>query len=437
MPAKYVGEAPPRPGIPLQRFEPGAITLRPFCTTIDWLSVMMCGPWHSITNPPGTLFAWDVPNVRPGLSVYCAGDINHPQFQSVFYVVDRSGAKVVTISAHPRDLKKFPLDFCVVQFDNSTLPTGEWRELNVALREMGCEWMGVQRIDIAADGWEDPSTLNGGGDFVSVVHAAMAGWGQYYGKANWSTYHERREFMGFQFGSRAGNKYLRCYKKKREMKANRHKPHVVAAWRNALGGLDPMRDVREVGRLEVRMKGKELRRYYPGEMRAADVEALHDPALRVDVFVSTTGTLFDFRQWPRDGRARTAKPMHVWDWSLCTTNAPTVMPRAARTYALTEHTIKVALRAMAEAYLASADQDVLLIAERYARSAGSEWLDYFRRKLPDWERIHRTRALGCADAATRSFMQRLSGSVCADRDPLKAWNEAAQAVPYTECDPDA
>lgn len=393
----------------------GHIVLRPFVTMVDWLSVMMMGPWHTLTGKSGDVFKWDVPNVRPGLSVHRLDGVPN-LWNTRFYVSDAVGEKLATVCCSPVDPKKFPPDFMTVQFANSTLATGEWRELMRGFREMGCEHMGVQRVDIAADGWEDQG-IGGGGDYIPVVQAALCGFGDYYGRAHWKTHHLGRAFNGFEFGSKAGNKFLRCYRKKREMKAKGIKPHVIAAWRAALNGADPMADPREVGRLEIQLKGKELRRYFAGESDADLLAQLHDPHTRVQVFASTTRTVFDFRTHPTDGRARTARPMHVWDWSQCTTNAPANLSREQRVRRLSAQRVKSGLHVLYDIYLECRDPDILKAAERYALSAGQEFLDHMRRRALEWEKLHDALTIGTAkrpgatDVFTLSFMERLRRGV--------------------------
>lgn len=437
MPRGFLGPVPDMGKRAVRRRGPGHIVLRPFCTMVDWLSVMLMGPWHSLTAKEGDVFAWDVPNVRPGLAVTRLSGV--PDLWGArYYVTDSVGEKLITICCTPVDHKKFPPEFCTAQFANSTLASGEWRELLAALQYMGCEHMGVQKLDIAADGWEDSAAIGGGGDYIPVVQAALFGYGDYYGKAHWKTHHLGRAFNGFEFGSKAGNKFMRCYRKKREMKAKGLKPHVVEAWRAALNGADPMADPREVGRLEVSLKGRELRRYFAGESDADLLATLHEPATRVQVFASTTETVFDFRGHPTDGRARTAAPMHVWDWSLCTTNAPPNLPREQRARRVSPQRVRAGLHILFDLYYDTCDADVLRAAERLALGYGPEFLDYFRRNMRTWEKLRDALAIGTAkrpgtsDAFTLSFMERLRRGVIEDHtDNVRAFNDAA----YTEASP--
>lgn len=418
----------PHPGIePRQRFA-GPLLLRPFCTMLDWLTVMMMGPWHTMTNRPNEPVPWRLPNLHPGIAWYRA-DMNVGDWRKVFYITDAVGEKLVTILADHADRKKYPQDFMTAQFANCTLANGYWRELFRALREMGCEHMGVQRIDIAADGWENIDNSEGGGEFIGVVMACLRGHGDYYGKAHWKTHHLRHEFNGFEFGSRRGNKFMRCYRKKREMKQVKHKPHIVEAWRAALNGYDPMEDPREVGRLEIVLKGKELRRYFKGESDFDALVSLHDPTTRASVFHATTRKVFDFRGLSTDGRARSASPLFAWDFSLCTTNPIETLIREQRARKLSPHRVKSALHFMYDLYLTTCDAEVLKVAERAALAAGSEFLDYMRTNERQWQALHHAltegtaRRPGAQDAFTDGYFRRLrEGVVEGESDLVDKFN---------------
>lgn len=419
-----------------------AIVLRPFVTMVDWMTVMFTGPWHSLAIGVDEAIPWNVQNVRPNLVVYRAA-IETRHFARVYYITEPSGEKLATVLCCPVDRKKFPPDFMTVQFSNATLAPGEWRELLNGFLSMGCTYQGVQRVDIAADGWEN-ERIGDGGDFLAVVKAAAYGFGEYYGKAHWSIHYTGKDMNGFQFGSRAGNKFLRCYRKKREMKAKGLKPHIVAAWREALNGYDPMKDPREVGRLEIVLKGKELRRYFPDERTPEGLATLHDPRRRVEVFASTVKTMYDFRTHSTDGRARTARPLHVWDWSLCTTNAPELLPREQRRPVIAPHVVKSGIHHLYRLYLLTSDLDVLLVAERQARSAGPEFLDWMRRKEKVWQAEHRALmnanlhipGLQTPDPFTRSYLDRLAQSTLDHRTNTEAFNDNAEPCPIDDDDDD-
>lgn len=379
----------------------GRITLRPFTTMVDWLSVTCSGPFWAVRMPVGEWAPWEGLNMRPGAMLKAMDPPR--EWGKRFYLMDAVGGdKLATILAAPENRQRHQPDYMVVQFANQTLATGEWREIAASLWAMGCTYIGVQRLDIAADGWmgevigggtEEADISSGawsgerigqGGDYLAVVQAALAGYGRYYGKARWGTEHLGNQWNGFSFGTRAANKFLRCYRKKREMKSKGHKPHIAAAWSAALGGYDAMTDPREVGRLEVVLKGKELRRYYTGEGDFEKLAMLHDPVLRAGVFEGAVSTIFDFRTWPTDGRARSAQPMHEWDWSVACYAPPPKMTREKRRIGVGIERVKLALHYLHDLAYITADPEVMRIAERTAAAAGDGMVDYFRRKCQVW-----------------------------------------------------
>ena len=401
-------------GLTLDSLEAGQITLRPFVTMLDWLSVTATGPFWAVDLPPGQWAPWQGLNMRPGAMLL---SMDPPrEWGKRFYLMDSVGGdKLATILAAPTNRKIHARDAMVIQFHNQTLAPGEWREIGESLWSMGCTYTGVQRIDIAADGWlndvqaADADTMaadqwqfepvGGGGDFIQVVQAAMAGFGRYYGKARWGTEHLGNAWNGFNFGTRAANKFLRCYRKKREMKAKGHKPHVAAAWSAALGGYDAMRDPREVGRLEVQMKGREFRRYYGGEGDWSKLCELHDPILRAGIYASAVDSMFDFRTFPRDGRARSAIPMARWDWSRACAAPPPRFTRERKRIGIGEERVKTVLHFLHDMAWITGDPDAMHVAERLALAAGDGMTDYLRRKAPAWaaqcEQVTNARPLPC------------------------------------------
>lgn len=378
----------------------GAIELRPFVTMVDWLSVNATGPFWAVKLPVGDWAPWHGLNMRPGAMLKAMDPPR--EWGKRFYLMDSvGGEKLATILAAPVNRKLHARDAMVIQFHNATLAPGEWREIGQSLFDAGCTYQGVQRIDLAADGWlndvrgaESDSTaahewqfepVGGGGDFIQVVQASLAGFGRYYGKARWGTEHLGNAWNGFNFGTRAANKFLRCYRKKREMKAKGHKPHIAAAWSAALNGYDAMSDPREVGRLEVQMKGREFRRYYGGEGDWDKLCILHDPVLRAGVYQSAVDTMFDFRTFPLDGRARTAVPMTRWNWSVACNAPPPKFTREKRRLGIGDERVKIVLHYLHDLAFITGDPEAMLMAERLAKAAGDGMVDYFRRKAQVWQ----------------------------------------------------
>lgn len=399
---------------------------------VDWLSVSMFGPWHTLTMKPGETVAYDVPNVRPGLALVKQADAPKG-WRDRYYLVDRKGAKLVTVLASPENAERHPRDYMQAQFDNSTLASGEWRELHRALMVTGSTHAGVLRLDISADGWVNADgTIGGGGDFIPVVQSQLLGITKYFGKSKWGTYHEKNYFNGFAFGKKSSGKFIRCYYKKEEMAVKGHKAHIENAWKQANAGADVMADPREVGRMEIQLKGAELRRYWKGESDPDALHTLHDPTRRVSLFSATTRTMWDFRTWPTDGRARSAHPVTTWDWSLCTTNALENFNRDQRTRKMTDHRAKSALGFLHELYRVTGDQDLLLLRDRAAKALGEQYVDYCHRKERTWDAVGDAVEFGSGkrpgtdDVFTRSFWRNLRDAHSADeRDRLRTFADGS------------
>lgn len=388
------GPTPPDPG----SFSP--VVLAPGMVSLDWLTLNLKAPTDTETALP-----WDyldpVPwyyDVDPGeLAEYRTEPtvIRTAQFATVCYLCDMMGEKVATIWANPHNPMLHGADWIQVQFSNATLYSGEWVKLFRMFRAMGCEYTAISRVDIACDGIE-----GSGGDFPQVVQMSNEGTARYYGKCDWLTRTQRRTVIGAEFGSKRSNKFIRAYRKKREMKAKGVKQHIVDAWCEAFG-FDVWAAPVEVNRFEVSLKGKEVRRHFESEGSTDWVEALAHPLMRVDVFASMAPKMFDFRT-PAE-RSRDAVPVCRWDWSAVS-NSPDPLPREKRTLAMTEHTIKTGLRSMFHVATVTGDRSGLEACAKLA--AASNMADWYDRKRSEWLREF-ARIESAKDPRTLDILRRL------------------------------
>lgn len=381
--------------------------------SLDWLTVDMFAPcrigfaslpWASLVpvrwdyelDPdPG---AWRAYLIQPT-------DIRTAQFACVAYLTDLSGEKVATIWSAPHNPLLHGAEWMQVQFANATLYSGEWVHLFRMFRAIGCTYRAVSRVDIACDGIEGD-----GGDWPKVLTMAAQGAARYYGKADWLTRGTRGRVIGGEFGSRRSNKFVRAYRKKREMKSKGLKPYIAAAWERAFG-FDAWADPAiEVNRFEVSLKGKEIRRYFPAERTADWVEGLHGIGQRVDVFASMAPSLFDFRTDAT--RARDAVPVCRWDWSAVHAD-PTLAPRAPRRLALSDHTLKTGLRSLWHLAHVTGDAAGFDACERMARAGGPTIADWYERKRFQWIREF-GRLEAARDARTMDVLERMRNNPSAE-----------------------
>ncbi len=352
--------------------------LAPFRIGPDWLALSMSGPVR--------LLSFDEPVDWIGGRLWCPTTIRTRVMQRVYYLRDSNGRKLLTVAGMPYSRAVGPPDWMQVQFANETLHTGEFVEIYHTLRSMGFRYMGVTRLDLAADG-----IVGNGGDFNEPLQRAFDGKVEYFGKMHWQPRYEgRKRVNGAALGSAASNKWFRVYDKTRELKtaAAAHKaPYIRAAWEAALG-FDPVLEGMQVCRFEFRTKGKEVRRYFPeesskNEARAdAFVESLYHQSTCADIFASMAAKVYDFRT-PAE-RARDAVRMVEWDFGAVKDGTLRVMPRAPRTLALSTQAIKTTIKGLWQTSYVTNDTVWIEQAERMAYAQGlSEWLGNVQ---PAWKK---------------------------------------------------
>ena len=369
--------SPPRSS-PVLTPPPDPLIVRPGLVSLDWLTINALSPegakrlpW-SMDEP--TTWA-DVGTTPPRLYVVERTDIRTSQFRRVSYLTNDRAEKVATIWSEPHQLGR-SANWMQVQFANETLYTNAWVNVWRMFRRLGVEYTGISRVDIACDAIE-----GAGGDFPKVVQMSVDGLARYYGHCDWLTRTSRKTVIGAEFGTHGSNKFIRAYRKKREMKAKGVKPHIVAAWAEAFG-FDAWTAPIEVNRCEVQLKGKEIRRYYAAEESSADAleHLAHQPS-RANIFASMAVKMFDFRTIA--DRARDAVPVCAWDWSLVQ-QQPEVDPRAEKNLALSEHRIKTSLKAMYTVAYYMSDPSGFEACERLAAASG--YADWYAHKRAEWVR---------------------------------------------------
>lgn len=375
-----LGAFPTRPGT-------SPLVLAPGMVSLDWLTLNMLAPevhfehrlpWQAI-DPAYWNDESDTSSDRWRRYVIEPTTKRADPLARVTYINNDRGEKCATVCWQPYNGALHNPRWIQVQFANHTLYSNEWVALFGMFRHLGSEFTGISRVDIAADG-----LAGDGGDFPQVIAAKMSGAARYYGKGDWLVRSTRDKVLGGEFGSKASNKFIRAYGKKREMKAKGCKPHIVAGWLRAFGfdaWADPKADV---NRLEISIKGKEVRRYFPGERSAAWVEGLANIGQRVDVFDNTARSLFDFRTAGAE-RARDAEPIAVWDWSRVDAS-PALIDRAPRALQIGDHTIKTGIHAMFRVAHYTASAEGFEACKQFAAACGPAWVHWFEQRRAHWVR---------------------------------------------------
>lgn len=383
------------------------ITLAPFAVALDWLTLSMHGapgtfrrtepwPFRSEELAPGRQFV-----LRPTPH-------STPVFSTVAYIEDEDGEKVATITADPHNLTCGPDTWFHLQFANRTLYTGEWITLYHIIRwAMGCTFASICRVDIACDGLDGD-----GGDYFSAIQRSWTGEARYYGKADWRPRFRRARIEGAEFGTRASNKFMRAYNKTRELKQVHRKPHIESHWTMKLGW-NPMDTGAQVNRLELQVKGKEVRRYFARENDEHWVMSLAKPTEQVRLFASMVPKVFDFRI-PAE-RARDAVPIVAWDWTRLTERPPILAERAPKTYAMTDHSVKVVLKKMWEMSHVTCNSEPHSFALAFASNVGPHMVEWYNSRQQQWrkELAHRRQ-----DARTAAILDRMANGEVLE-DPLQ------------------
>lgn len=395
---------------------PERIRLAPGLVNLDWLALNLEAPEGS----PGVLLPWDCFDPAPWWDSinserrYITQPTNRrtEQFNRVTTVHDERGEKVLTVWHDPHSNGMHRPNWVQVQFANETLYTGEWYALFSMLRALGCKVTSVSKLDISCDGIE-----GAGGEFLKVVDTTRHGNARFYGHCDWVVRGARSKATGAEFGHRSSNKFVRCYRKKREMKSKGIKQHIVHKW-CAAWGFNPMTRPGEVVRFEGSFKGKEVRRYFPEEKLDPDrfVEQLADTANLVDIVASMAMGMFDVRapkyKRGRNGtavedRARSAEPVAVWDWSQVVKVPPSLAFRAQRNLGISDHTIKTELRALFRAAVVTAQPALMDFAKAQAVAAGPHWEEWFQRKAVEWTKQY-GKLIAAGDERAIEFFNRLA-----------------------------
>jgi hypothetical protein len=385
---------------------PGTIVLAPGMVSLDWLTLNMSAPeklristlpWEYV-DPVRWDYKLDPHPTNWCAYLICSANLRTAQFSRVSYLTDLKGEKLATISSAPHDGSLHGADWMQIQFANATLYSGEWVQIFRMFRDIGCSYRGISRIDVACDG-----IAGDGGDFPAVVAMAQQGKARYYGKCEWLQRSDRSQVIGAEFGSRASNKFIRAYRKKREMKSKGQKPWITEGWKRAFGFDAWATEGVEINRFEVALKGKEIRRHFDGEGSADWLEGMANVGQRVDVFASMAPRMFDFRTVAE--RARDAVPVCEWDWSRVDASA-NVADRAEQNLAISEHTVKTGLRSMFMVAHYTCDKFGFEACERYAEAAGEHYWRWYMRKRAEWvkkfEKIERAK-----DSRTMELLARL------------------------------
>lgn len=311
--------------------------LAPHAVPLDWLTCT---------------FAVPMSGLRPfnGDQVELPGDLTlhrHYGRTKVFNRIDElkmsNGRRVGIVASDPHSNVSFRPEHVQLKLDNGALYDQAWVDLLTELVEcQGWEPFRVDQLDIAADGY----------DMMQPFHAYRDGRVIYGGRAELVLRDANNALKAAEIGNRGGNKFARCYNKSRELKITR-KAYVRSYWRK-LG----LPDLDTVQRLEVSVKGRELRRYVPQERTDTYtfLQSLTDPHRRAELYQSMMWTLVRFKA--RDGATRRSRSEDAvrWTWDHLVPDPVLTYAREPRPVDIGEVALKTTCRILFLAHLARRDQ---------------------------------------------------------------------------------
>lgn len=200
--------------------------------------------------------------------------VMHPystkQYIRAFDVLRVANGKTLTwatIQYMPR-LSVMRTDSVHVKLHNSVLYCRDYFNiLKRVLNDFGLMYLSVTRIDVAMDcnrmygGKRVPSLLEGyaikrdilkiGNNNPTVYYQSMGYMAQSVKGAEWADKNKTApKINAITWGSKSSGVQVQIYNKSLELKEQKYKPYIVAAWREA--GLDP----NDVWRFEIRIQGK-------------------------------------------------------------------------------------------------------------------------------------------------------------------------------------
>ena len=147
--------------------------------------------------------------------------------------------------------------------ENSSL-YGQWHEnVHRLISLLSLDFDRFGRVDIACDGF----------GFIQPMQDMMKGLCRKRGASRWSPVFQGNgtSILDWRIGSFQSDKYIRGYFKYREIDQTSKKYYIFDYWR--ANGLEPSP---EVQRLELRMKGKELARFFKGDKVNARKLSIND-----------------------------------------------------------------------------------------------------------------------------------------------------------------
>lgn len=239
----------------------------------------------------------------------------HQTFENVAEVF-YNGEKMGAMEIHPRSLMS--PDTVLFNVDNRLQYSEGWtKKIQTVWKDLNLSFNHIGKLDIAVD---QPDNNQ-----FAFVQKLINGQVLSVGKTVYSVEYEgRNEDMSakaryFRFGSRASDKFMRCYYKRQELAVS-NKWYIQEFWERNNFDLE---EGREVARFEVSLKRKELKKYQDvfekyGELNAANLSLLEDPEYLAALYNTSTKGFFEFvskRSFMRTGNITRCARLLILDLS--------------------------------------------------------------------------------------------------------------------------
>ena len=333
---------------------------------VDWFECSTLGVFVDTKKPQSVIAVSD--------DVYLLRDENRPNgtkhFQSC-YLIYLHGELFGHINTTPRASILDP-NLSMFKVENYILYQRGWlARLDYILDTIGLKMYHVSRLDIAIDGK----------GFISDYEKLVARKYDKVGKAKMTTMHEANgDVEGFYIGSRSSAKFIRCYDKSKELKQNLGKGYISKWWDDNDFFVGD-----KVERIELSLKYKALKL-----VKDFDYNRLENGTYLSGVMRTIFNGIYRFREVNKNEKNKSRlKKIDAVEWSyfdandidrLPKTNKPSVVWAAQRAITFD----------MQESYagLESGGSDLWDTAYKrsFDRAVKYGILDWFKSKLPKWER---------------------------------------------------
>ncbi len=342
------------------------VSVKRMVINVDWFECSTLGCFLDINNPKEVIACSD--------DVYLVRDEKRPKGTKHFencYLVYLHGELFGHINTTPR-ASILDSNLSLFKIENYILYQRGWlARFDYILDSIGIEKYNVSRLDIAIDG----------AGFINDYEGLVARKYDKVGRAKMTTMHEANgDVEGFYIGSRSSVKFIRCYDKTKELKANEGKGYIKQWWQK-----NNLQVSQRVERLELSIKRGAIKL-----IKDFDYSKLENSAYLAGVMKGLFNGLYQFREKKnKDSNVSRLKKYDAVDWSyfdandvdrVSKTNKPNVIWAAQQTISFTMRESYAGLETKGEDLWDSAYKRSFDLAVKYGI------LDWFKSKLNKWKK---------------------------------------------------